>query len=100
MAESGIVAQCTGYGSLVGVNFPRIYDLTLDTPWKVHAMTSNAAYGDELRLRLMEHGVFTVHGGGALCTEHSDGDLEAIIEAYRLAGREMVEAGLSVARPR
>lgn len=100
MAESGIVAQCTGYGSLVGVNFPRIYDLTLDTPWKVHAMTYNAAYGDELRLRLMEHGVFTVHGGGALCTEHGDSDLEAITEAYRLAGREMVRAGTCVAQPR
>ena len=100
MAESGIVAQCTGYGSLVGVNFPRVYDISLNTPWKVHAMTHNAVYGDEMKRRLMNHGVFTVHNGGGLCAAHGSDDVDAVIEAYRLVGREMVEAGFSVAQRR
>ena len=40
---------------------------------------------------MMSHGVYLVHGGGMLCTEHSDDDIERTIEATALVAKEMAQ---------
>jgi hypothetical protein len=40
----------------------------------------------------MNHGLYAVHGAGALSAAHNDADLDAIIEAYGMAAHEMVES--------
>ena len=50
----------------------------------------------ELRIALLNRGVFAVHGGGALSEAHADAEVEAILEAYEGAAadlkRELVSA--------
>jgi glutamate-1-semialdehyde 2,1-aminomutase len=43
----------------------------------------------EFNFRMMNHGVYLVHGHGALCTEHSDEDIERTIEAAAAVAKEM-----------
>ena len=45
----------------------------------------------EFNFRMMSHGVYLAHGGGMLCTEHSDEDIERTIEATALVGKEMAQ---------
>jgi glutamate-1-semialdehyde aminotransferase len=53
----------------------------------------NHTYRDkqaEYATRLRSHGVFLLHGG-ALSVEHSEDDIQGIVEAHRRVAEEMAE---------
>lgn len=87
--DNGIKARCFGQGSLFTVCFP-----TEDRP--IHNIEDVETYTDvrkrdhEFRLRMMNKGVYTVYGGGALSTAHTEEDIEKIIRAAGETAREMV----------
>jgi glutamate-1-semialdehyde aminotransferase len=40
---------------------------------------------------MLNHGVFVIHGGGAVSTAHTDKDIEQIIAAAEEVAREMAD---------
>lgn len=86
--ENGVRARCFGQGSLFTVCFP-----TGDRPLRniedVETYTDVKKRDHEFRLRMMNKGVYTVYGGGALSTVHTDEDIEKIIRAAADTAREM-----------
>ena len=44
----------------------------------------------EFRLRMLNHGVYTVHGGGAVSMAHTEADVDRIIETVEIVTREML----------
>ena len=43
----------------------------------------------EFNFRMMNHGVYLVHSGGGLCTEHSEEEIDRTIEAAAAVAKEM-----------
>ncbi len=89
--ESGVLARCTGDGSLFGLQFPFKEGVKLRNPRDIEELTDLERRDKELRLRMLNHGVHVWKGGGALSTAHSDEDIQTIIEAYYQVAKEMAK---------
>lgn len=87
--KRGILAKCTGYGSLFMVNFPIAYGVEMDSPEKVHYEADMEKKEVELKIRMLEKGVHVVHGGGAISAAHTEADIDEIIMAYDRAANDM-----------
>ncbi len=87
----GVRAQVTGVGSLFMVHFP-----TEDVdPWDPEALAMVQDKDAELlfQLLLMNHGVFVMHGGGALSLAHTDEVLDYYFQVVSQVVEEMGEGG-------
>jgi len=91
----GVPAMCTGSGndvvpgsSMIMVHFP-VGNALLRSPEDLHDERRSHVRlrEDLLKLALLVHGVNVVHGGGAISSTHSAGDLERTIDAYGEAAR-------------
>ena len=83
----GIPVFVNQNGSLMEVHFPKEDGL----PLRNMADLVNNTYRDkqgEYATRLRNHGVFLIHGG-ALSLEHTQADIEDIIQAHRTVAAEM-----------
>ena len=85
----GINARVTGIGSLFQIHFPFEKQVVLDSPQAVNQKTDIEKREVEFRLRMLNHGVHVMHGGGSLSMAHTDEDIGRIIEAAREVAREM-----------
>ena len=85
----GINARVTGIGSLFQIHFPFEKEVVLDSPQAVNQKTDIEKREVEFRLRMLNHGVHVMHGGGGISLAHSDEDIGKIIEAARQATQEM-----------
>ena len=83
----GIPVFVNQNGSLVEAHFPKEKGLPLRNMADVVNNTYKERQG-EYTTRLRNHGVFLIHGG-ALSLEHSQADLEAIIQAHQAVAAEM-----------
>ncbi|MHB8765198.1 MAG: aspartate aminotransferase family protein [Deferrisomatales bacterium] len=88
-AAAGLAAACTGRGSLCMTHLLAGDDRTLESPRDVAAKTRPAVVDRELRLALLNHGVFAVHGGGALSACHGDAEVAELLDAYERAARDL-----------
>jgi glutamate-1-semialdehyde 2,1-aminomutase len=93
LRENGVEALVTGTGSLYQTHFPLVPNAVLDSPHSIHRLTNLEKKEVEFRLRMMNHGVHVMHGGGALSLAHSEEDVTRIIEAAGEVAREMAEEG-------
>jgi len=100
-AAEGIYARCTGYGnealpgsSLATLRFPYDPGRPLDSPDDVRdpAVCDDFLNEHVLRLALLLEDVHTVHGLGALSTEHTEEDILFLGEAARRAARRIRRA--------
>ena len=91
LRQNGVNGLVTGTGSLYQTHFPLVSDAVLDSPHSIHRLTNLEKKEVEFRLRMMNHGVHVMHGGGALSLAHSEGDIARIIEAAGEVAREMAE---------
>jgi glutamate-1-semialdehyde 2,1-aminomutase len=89
LTSHGILARSTGMGSLCGLYFPKDESVKVKSPGDIQSLTDVALLDHEFRLRMMNHGVFIMHGGGALSTAHTDKDIETIIEATEDVAKEI-----------
>jgi glutamate-1-semialdehyde 2,1-aminomutase len=89
-ADRGILARCTGYpneaikgSSLAIVHFPVRPDVEIDSPDVAEdpARCMLQVREQILKLALLLHDVYTVHGLGALSTAHTEADLEHLYRA-------------------
>ncbi len=92
-AAAGLPAACTGRGSLFMTHLLRGEDRTLRNSGDIAAKTYAAAKDRELRLALLEQGVFAVHGGGALSAAHGEAEVDALVRAYAAAAARLKALG-------
>lgn len=88
-AAAGLPAACTGVGSLAMTHLLRGDDRRLESASDVAAKTWPEVKDRELRIALLNRGVFAVHGGGALSAAHGDAEVEAILRAYEQAAQDL-----------
>lgn len=87
----GAVARCFGVGSLLTTCFPRSGEMALRNIEEVEIGTDLGRRDREFRLRMLNKGVYTMYGGGAVSMAHSEEDLRRIIEAAGDVAGEMSE---------
>ncbi len=92
MRRHGVKATVTGIGSLFQAHFPRQEGAILNSPNAISQFTDVEKREVEFRIRMLSKGVHVMHGGGALSTTHSDGDIQRIIEAAGEVAKEMAES--------
>ncbi len=85
----GITAGATGLGSLCGLYLPRHALVGVRNPEEMEKLADVARVEQEFKIRMINHGVFVAHGGGAVSTAHSDDDIERIIAATEAVAKEM-----------
>ncbi len=85
----GIPARCLGVGSLFTTCFPPSADSTVRNVEDVETKTDMAKREKEFRLCMLNKGVYTMYGGGALSMAHTDEDMNRIIRAAEDVAREM-----------
>ncbi|MHB0886767.1 MAG: aspartate aminotransferase family protein [Bacillota bacterium] len=88
MRAHGVRVKCFGVGSLYSVSFPRD-DRPVDDCESIEAYTDVALRNGEFKARMLNHGVFTQWGGGAVSAAHNDADIEHIIRAAGEVAKEM-----------
>lgn len=91
--QAGIPARSTGMGSLCGLYFPKDPAFHARNPGEIQSLTDVELLDQEFRIRMMNHGVFVMHGGGAVSTAHTDEDIERVIEATREVASEIAAQG-------
>ena len=89
MKAEGVDVFVSGIGSLYQTHFPTEKGKILNSPQAINRFTDTDRRENEFRMRMMNHGVHVMHGGGALSITHTDEDIDRIIEAARRAAREM-----------
>lgn len=87
--SQGIPARCLGIGSLFTTCFPRLPDTPVRNIEDVETHTDMARRDKEFRLRMLNKGVYTMYGGGAVSMAHTNEDLNRIIRAAEEVAREM-----------
>jgi glutamate-1-semialdehyde 2,1-aminomutase len=85
----GILARCMGIGSLFTTCFPISKDSPVWNIEDVETKTDIAKRDREFRLRMLNKGVYTMYGGGAVSMAHTDEDLNRIIQAAEEVANEM-----------
>lgn len=91
LAKYGISAKATGMGSLCGLYFPKDESIFARNPRDIQDLTDVELLDQEFRIRMMNHGVFVMHGGGAVSTAHTDEDIGLILQATEEVAREMAQ---------
>jgi glutamate-1-semialdehyde 2,1-aminomutase len=85
----GIPARCLGVGSLFTTCFPPGLETPLRNIEDVETKTNLARRDREFRVRMLNKGVYTIYGGGALSMAHTEEDMNRIISAAEEVAREM-----------
>lgn len=88
-AAHGIDARCSGIGSLFMTHFPLRQDIELISPNQAYFHCDVQRREVELKIRLLDRGVFVMHGGGAISIAHSWDDLNIFIERMGEVAHEM-----------
>jgi len=87
--SQGIPACCLGVGSLFTTCFPPSNDVPLHNIEDVETKTDLAKRDKEFRLRMLNGGVYTMYGGGALSMAHTEEDMNRIIRTAEGVAKEM-----------
>lgn len=92
LQSEGVETFVTGIGSLFQTHFPFQKGVTLNSPHSINQLTDIEKREVEFRIRMLNHGVHVMHGGGSLSAAHSDEDIETIIRAAREVAKEMADS--------
>jgi glutamate-1-semialdehyde 2,1-aminomutase len=84
-----IPIKCLGVGSLFTTCFPPAADTPLRNMEDLEMHTDMVRRDKQFRLAMLNKGVYTMYGGGAVSMAHSDKDIEYIIKAAEKAAEEM-----------
>jgi glutamate-1-semialdehyde 2,1-aminomutase len=86
---AGIPVRVMGVGSLFSTCFPTSNDVPIRNIEDVETKTDMIKREKEFRLRMLNKGVFTMYGGGALSMAHTEEDMNRIIRAAEEVAQEM-----------
>ena len=88
LRDCNIMAVAQGISSMFMVLFP--YEDGYEPESCLDVFTKTDMFKNiEFNFRMMNHGVYLVHGGGTLCTEHAEEDIDRTIEAAAEVAKEM-----------
>jgi len=87
--KNGMIAKTTGMGSLCGLYFPYEASTVVKSPNQMSQLTDLEKVDQEFRLRMINHGVFVMHGGGAVSFVHTEKDIDRVIAATVAVAGEM-----------
>lgn len=87
--SQGLPVKCFGVGSLFTTCFPPANDVPLRNIEDTETRTDITRRDKEFRLRMLNKGVYTIWGGGALSMAHTQQDIDYIIKAAEEVAREM-----------
>lgn len=87
--KNGIAGKTLGLGSLCGAYFPYNPQTVVKNTNQLEELTDMQKLEHEFRMRMFNHGVFVMHGVGAVSFAHSDKDLQAILVAAEGVAQEM-----------
>jgi glutamate-1-semialdehyde 2,1-aminomutase len=90
--KHGVAAKTTGTGSLCGVYFPYDAETVARRPEQMHELTDLQKLDHEFRIRMLNHGVFVMHGGGAVSVAHTEEDIDRVIAAVEEVAKELAES--------
>ena len=90
--KHGVVGKTTGRGSVCGLYFPYEADTVVKNPEQMQRLTDMQKVDHEFRIRMLNRGVFVMHGVGAVSMAHSDEDIDRVIAATEEVAKEMGEA--------
>ena len=85
----GIPVKCFGVGSLFTTCFPPSGDVSLRNIEDTELHTDIARRDKQFRLAMLNRGVYTIFGGGAISMAHTQKDIEHIIKAAEEVAEEM-----------
>lgn len=89
---AGLPVICTGKGSLFMAHLLKGEDSDLQSPTEIACKTFSEFKDRELKISLLNHGVFSVHGGGSLSSAHLEGtEIETILTAYEKAANDFTK---------
>ncbi len=99
-ADHGLLARCTGYGneavpasSASAIHFPLRDDVELDSPDRVSdpQICDVALRERVLKLALLLHDVYIMHGLGAASTAHTDADVDHFLTTLDAVAQRIKE---------
>lgn len=90
---AGLPTAATGLGSLFQFHLLREAGATIRSAADVRRFVDRERAEEELKVRLVNEGVYTMHGGGCVSLPHTDEDVAALLEAVRRVARGMAEDG-------
>jgi glutamate-1-semialdehyde 2,1-aminomutase len=87
--KKGIAGRLTGIGSLCGAYFPYKPETIVRNPAEMQQLTDLEKLDQEFKVRMLNHGVFVMHGAGSVSLAHTDNDIERVIAAVEEVAQEM-----------
>ena len=87
--RNGIAGRSTGVGSLCGAYFPHKPETIVRNPTEMQQLTDLEKLDHEFKVRMLNHGVFVMHGGGGVSAAHTDDDIGLVIAAVEKVAQEM-----------
>lgn len=92
LTDGGVRAVCTGVESIFQVHFPREEGLLMKSARDISEGTDHRLREEEYKLLLVNQGVFTMHGGGALSLAHTRDDVSQLRDAVANIAPALMEA--------
>lgn len=90
--KTGIRVEVYGIASLCGLVFPS-HTLKPRSPQDVLNYCDHKLVDVEYKIRMMNKGIFVMHGGGALSVAHTDREIDLIIQAAEETAQDMAREG-------
>ncbi len=87
--QNKINAVVTGTASLYMIHFPYDKNLKIISPQDIGEKTDILKREYEFKVRMINEGIYVMHGGGAISIAHSKDDLDKIIESTKKVLIEM-----------
>jgi len=87
--RNGVLGKTVGIGSLCGAYLPFDSQTVIKSPTQMALQTDVERIDNEFKVRMLNHGVYVMHGGGGVSTVHSEEDIDRIIQATAEVAREM-----------
>ncbi|MFQ5837449.1 MAG: aspartate aminotransferase family protein [Thermoplasmata archaeon] len=87
----GVEVVCTGIESLFQVHFPLEEGVEIRSARDVYYRTDHRRRDEELKLRLVNEGVYTMHGGGCLSFAHTEEDVSRLFKAMGKVAEDIQE---------
>jgi glutamate-1-semialdehyde 2,1-aminomutase len=87
--RNGIAGKSIGVGSLCGAYFPYKPETIVRNPADMQQLTDLEKLDHEFKVRMLNHGVFVMHGGGGVSAAHTDDDIGRVIAAVDKVAQEM-----------
>jgi glutamate-1-semialdehyde 2,1-aminomutase len=87
--EAGLPGRAIGVGSLCGAYLPLDPDTVVRNAADMFLRTDLKRMEHEFRIRMLNQGVYTMHGAGAISTAHGEEEVDHVIRATRLVAEQM-----------